>query len=87
MAMSLSQYKKILTKTELAAIEYIGLHRKTEVLVGKHLSKRIYNQLNKKGYIMDSYKSKKMKYQRVQLTARGEVVFTAMHPYSKYRIK
>jgi hypothetical protein len=84
---TLTQWKKYLTKAELAAIDQIGLHRKTDTLVGKHISKRIYNQLKTKHLIMDMFKSPKMKYQRVMLTARGEEVFTALHPYSKYRIK
>jgi hypothetical protein len=73
-----------LTKAELAAIEYIGRHRKTDVKVGtgKPISSRIFNQLQRKRLVMwmDEKRSVAM------LTANGERVWTKLHPTSKYRI-
>lgn len=72
------------TRAEIAAIEYIGLHRKTAVKVGtgKPISTRIFNQLQRKRLVMwlDEKKSICM------LTAGGEMIWTRLHPTSKYRI-
>ena len=72
------------TKAEIAAIEYIGSHRKTDVKVGtgKPISTRIFNQLQRKRLVMWLSEDKKI----VMLTANGERVWTQLHPTSKYRL-
>ena len=72
------------TRAELAAIDYIGSHRKTDVKVGtgKPISARIFNQLQRKRLVMWISEDRKT----VMLTANGERVWTQLHPASKYRI-
>jgi hypothetical protein len=72
------------TRAEIAAIEYIGSHRKSDVKVGtgKPISTRTFNSLAKKRLVMWISEDKKT----VMLTANGERVWTQLHPNSKYRI-
>lgn len=74
-----------LSKAELAAIEYIGSHRKTDVKVGagRPVSARTFNSLKKKLLVMWVSETKKT----VMLTYNGERLWTRLHPSSKYRIK
>lgn len=73
------------TKAEIAAIEYIGSHRKSDVKVGtgKPISTRIFNQLQRKRLVMWLDENKKI----VMLTAGGEMIWTKLHPTSKYKIR
>lgn len=74
-----------LSKAELAAIEYIGSHRKTAVKVGagRPVSVRTFNSLARKLLVMYSSESK----QTAMLTYNGERLWSKLHPTSKYRIK
>lgn len=70
---------KRLTKTQQEALDLIGRRRKTKVIIGKDISARTFNKLEKMGLAMrygDNY---------AMLTYRGERVWTAVHPNSKYR--
>lgn len=71
---------KSLTKAQKEAIDFIGNHRKTDVRIGKHISVRMFNILQKKGLVMRLGKC-------CILTYPGERVWTLMHPHSKYAIK
>lgn len=75
----------MLSKAELEAIDYIGRHRKTYTRVGrgKPISTRMFNKLRKKHLVMWLDEDRRI----VMLTYIGELVFTQLHPYSKYRIK
>jgi len=83
-AQKLKTLRRGLSKTELAAIEYIGSHRKTDVKVGrgKPVSTRIFNQLKRKHLVMWMDEKRKI----VMLTYMGEREWTKLHPNSKYRI-
>lgn len=74
-----------LTKAEIAAIEYLGSHRKSRVKVGtgKPISTRIFNQLERKGAVMWLDEGRKI----AMLTYGGERVWTQLHPTSKYKIR
>ena len=71
-----------MTKAMLQAIDYIGRHRKTKTKVGRDISVVTANRLLKARLIMWLNKEKKT----VMLTLAGELVFTGLHPNSKYRI-
>lgn len=71
-----------MTKAMIAAIDFIGRHRKTKTKVGRDISVVTANRLLKSGHIMWQNREKKT----VMLTYRGELVFTGLHPNSKYRI-
>ena len=77
--------KTNLSKAELAAIEYIGSHRKSDVKVGtgRPVSARTFNSLKKKLLVMWLSEDKQI----VMLTYNGERLWTRLHPTSKYRIK
>lgn len=75
-----------LTQSDLQAIDYVGRHRKTHVYPHRKscpLSVRTMNKLIKRGYFMpiDDVIDWAM------LTYQGEKVFTALYPYSKWRIQ
>lgn len=75
-----------LTKTMIKAIDYIGRHRKTSVnprLKSCGLSMRTANKLVYYHYAMWSYRDQG----NLILTLKGERVFTALHPTSKWSIK
>jgi hypothetical protein len=74
-----------LTKAELAAIEYIGSHRKSDVKVGagRPVSTRTFNTLQRKRLVMWLSETKQI----CMLTANGELEWTRLHPSSKYRLK
>lgn len=74
-----------LTKAELAAIEYIGSHRKThtKVGIGRPVSTRIFNSLQQKRLVMWLDESKKI----AMFTYNGEKLWSKLHPTSKYRVK
>lgn len=72
-----------MTKAMKAAIDYIGLHRKSKTKVGRDISIVTANRLFKAKLIMWLDEQKKL----VMLTYNGEREFTKLHPYSKYRIK
>lgn len=74
-----------LTRAEIAAIEYLGSHRKTDVKVGtgKPISKRIFNQLQLKRLVMWLDEKKQI----AMLTYNGEREWTRLHPTSKYKVK
>jgi hypothetical protein len=69
------------SRAELRAIDYIGNHRKTHARVGKGkpISTRIFNQLRRKGLVMWLEDGK-----TCMLTYPGELVWSKMHPFSKY---
>lgn len=72
-----------LTRTELKALDYIGRHRKSDVKPHRkscRVSMRTANRLVLYHYCMWNDDS-------IMLTYRGERLFTALHPYSKWRIK
>lgn len=77
-----------LTPTQLAAIDYIGTHRKTKTYPGRRscpISMRTANKLVRLGLCMwGGYNSAGKHW--IMLTYRGERLFTARFPYSKYRI-
>lgn len=71
-----------LTNTDLAAISYIGRHRKSKTYPHRKscpVSVRTANKLIKRGYVMRNGKS-------IILTYNGERAFTLLHPYSKWKI-
>lgn len=74
-----------LTRAEIAAIEYLGSHRKSDVKVGtgKPISTRTFNQLQHKGCVMWIDEQKHI----AMLTYNGERVWTRLHPTSKYKIR
>lgn len=71
-----------LTPRQLAAIDYIGRHRKSPAKIGARTpcSIRMYNRLAALHLVMP-------RRQGVMLTYMGEREFTKMHPRSKYKIK
>lgn len=77
----LSDYRR-LTKAQQKALDAIGSHRKTNCPIGngKRVSTRTYNALVKKGLAMG------LEYGAPMLTSKGEYLYTALHPNSKYRI-
>ena len=74
-----------LTKAELAAIEYIGSHRKTgtKVGTGKPVSTRTFNSLARKRLVMWLSEERKT----VMLTYLGEKEWSKLHPSSKYVLR
>lgn len=81
----LIDYNGQLTKTMLEAIDHIGRHRKTGVILRRKscsVSVRTANKLIHLGYVMWIEENRS-----IMLTYKGERVFTALHPTSKWRIK
>lgn len=78
----LSRYKT-LSKAEQKALDAIGNHRKTKCPIGKgkRVSTRTYNSLVKRELVMPQWDGKP----HPMLTLRGEMMWTALHPTSKYR--
>lgn len=72
-----------MTKAMIAAIDFIGRHRKTKTKVGRDISVVTANRLFRAKCIMWLDEKRRL----VMLTYNGERVFTKLHPYSKYRIK
>lgn len=72
-----------LTRAEQAAIELLGRRRKshTKYGQGREISTRLFNQLQRKGLLMEIGTSG-----YIMLTYSGEKVWTQLHPNSKYRI-
>jgi hypothetical protein len=78
-----------LTDTDLQAIEHVGRHRKTTTYPHRKscpVSVRTTNKLMKRGYIMTCGSGDDIK-SGVMLTYPGERIFTALFPYSKWKIK
>lgn len=72
-----------LTPAQRRAISYIGRCRGRVARYGKGqpISTRTFNALSAKRLVMENGPG------RVMLTWNGELVFTALHPKSKYAIK
>lgn len=73
------------TKAEVEAIEYLGSHRKSDVKVGvgKPISARTFNSLKRKNAVMWMSEARKI----AMLTYGGELLWTKLHPASKYKIR
>lgn len=81
-----------ITDTDLKAISYIGRHRKSDVKPHRKscdVSVRTANKLIKRGFVMALYGKDNHEdiRQGIMLTLRGELVFSKLHPTSKYAIK